>query len=147
MEVILLRDVKKLGDQGKVVKVKDGYARNFLIPRGMAVMATAEELRTVQEIRRQQSAKLARAKAGAEDLKRRIEDFTAQFSLNAGEDGKPFGSVTVNDIAEKLDKEGLTVDKHAIQLDKPIKTLGKTTVAIRLHPEVKANLAVVVDKI
>ena len=146
MDVILLKDVERLGSSGAVVSVKPGFARNFLIPSGLAAHATAQHLATVHAQQRQRQQQAQRLKAEAETLKRAIESHPVTLTLSVGEGDKPFGSLTAHDLLEALKRHGITVEKHAIQLEQPIKTLGAQTVPIRLYPEVVATLQVQVVK-
>lgn len=146
MDVILLKNVEKLGTEGSVVRVRPGYARNFLVPSGLAVEATAQQLKSVEEIKRQQQRKTQRAQAEADALKQKIEKRSLTLTLTVGEGDKPFGSVTAHDLAEALAKDGLTIEKHAIHLEEPIKSLGVFQVPVKVHPAVTANLKVSVVK-
>ena len=140
MEVLLLKDVEKLGAAGVVVRVKPGYARNYLLPSGLAVPATAQHLKSVEHAKRQQAEKTQRIQAEAQALKRNLEGRSLTLKLTLGEDGKPFGSVTAHDVAEALAKEGLAVEKPDIHLEQPIKALGIYEIPIRLHAQVTATL-------
>jgi large subunit ribosomal protein L9 len=142
MKIILLDDVTKVGRRGDVKDVSDGFARNFLIPKKLALSATAGNLKNLDHIKRQQDAKAGRIKADAESLRARIEGLAYEERRQASEEGKLFGSVTPQDIAEFLGRHGVTVERRRIQLDDPIKSLGATAVPIRLHPEVVAQLTV-----
>ena len=146
MDVVLLKDVEPLGAEGAVVHVKPGFARNYLLPRGLAVPATPQHLKAVEEITRQRAKKLERVKVEAEALKRKLESRSLTLKLTVGADDKPFGSVTTHDIVEALGRDGLSVEKHAVHLSEPIKTLGVFDVPIRLQPEVTATLKVWVVK-
>ena len=146
MKVILLDDVSKLGRRGEVRDVSDGYARNFLIPKKLALSATAGNLKHLDHIKKQQEAKADRAKDDAESVRARIEALAYEDRRQASEEGKLFGSVTSQDIVDFLDKHGVTIERRRIHLDEPIKTLGETSVAIRLHPEVTAQLKVSVAR-
>jgi large subunit ribosomal protein L9 len=142
MKVILLDDVTKVGRRGDVKDVSDGFARNFLIPKKLALSATAGNLKNLDHIKRQQDAKAGRIKADAEALRARIEGLAYEERRQASEEGKLFGSVTAQDIADFLGRQGVTMERRRIQLDEPIKSLGATAVPIRLHPEVMAQLTV-----
>ena len=146
MDVILLKNVDKLGAEGAVVKVRPGYARNFLMPSGMAVEATPQQLKAVEEVKRQQQRKTQRAEAEATAVKQQIETRSLTLTLTVGEGDKPFGSVTAHDLADALAKSGVTVEKHAIHLEEPIKTLGTHQVPVKVHPAVTATLKVSVVK-
>lgn len=146
MDIVLLKDVERLGSEGNVVHVKPGYARNHLFPRGLAVLASPQEMRAREEQARQRAQKLQRLKAEMEAMKRKLEGRSVTLKLTVGEEDKPFGAVTANDIVEALQREGATIDKHALQLPQPIKTLGVYEVPVRLHPDVTAALKVWVVK-
>jgi len=142
MKVILLDDVAKLGRRGEVRDVSDGYARNFLIPKKLALNATAGNLKNLDHIKKQQEAKADRIKADAETLRGRIEALTYEERRQASDEGKLFGSVTSQDVVDFLGRSGLKVERKRVHLDEPIKTLGETTVPIRVHGEVTAQLKV-----
>jgi len=142
MKVILLDDVAKVGRRGEVRDVSDGYARNFLIPKKLALSATAGNLQNLEHIKKQQDAKAGRIKGEAEVLRQRIEGLTYEERRQASEEGKLFGSVTAQDLVDFLGRQGVKVERRRVQLDEPIKALGETTVPIRVHPEVTAQLRV-----
>ena len=142
MKIILLDDVAKVGRRGEVRDVADGYARNFLIPRKLALAATAGNLTNLDQIKKQQEAKASRVKSDAEGLRGRIEGLVYEERRQASEEGKLFGSVTSQQIAEFLETRGLKIDRRRIVLDEPIKALGETSVPIRLHQDVTAQLRV-----
>lgn len=146
MDVILLKAIDRLGDEGSVVRVKPGFARNYLIPKGLAAPASAQQLNAMEVLKRQRARKLERARAEWESLRRKLEGRSLTLTLNLGADGKAFGSVTAHDIIEALAREGLRVERHAVELEHPIKTLGVYDVPIRLHPDVIALLKVWVVK-
>ena len=146
MEIILLKDVDKVGKEGAVVRVKPGFARNFLLPRGLALPATASNTKSVEERARQTQKKRDRARRQAETVKQTLESRSVTLTLAMGEGDKAFGSITVHDIVEALAKDGLTVEKRAVQLAEPIKTLGTFDVPVRVHPEVTATLKVLIVK-
>lgn len=146
MDVILVQDVETLGKEGAVIHVKPGYARNYLLPRGLAMPATAAN-RQAQEARtRRLAVKQERARKQAEGLKQKLESRSLTMTLTLGEGEKPFGSVTAHDLAEALGRDGLAVEKSAIQLDAPLKALGIYEVPVRLHPDVTATLKIWVVK-
>ena len=142
VQVILRQAVDDLGDIGEVVDVRPGYARNFLIPQGIAYEATDANQKRFEEERRhilERSAReLDRSRAAAE----RIEGQSVSFAVRAGEDGKLFGSVTASDISQALGEKGLDVDRHLIRLEEPIKQLGVYKVTVRLHAEVRPEVTV-----
>ena len=146
MKVILLDDVAKLGRRGEVRDVSDGYARNFLIPKKLALSASAGNMKNLEHIKQQAHAKADRVKDDAEALRQRIEALTLEERRQASEEGKLFGSVTSQDIVDFLDKHGVKVERRRIQLDEPIKTLGDASVAIRVHQDVTAHLKVTVAR-
>jgi large subunit ribosomal protein L9 len=142
MKVILLDDVAKVGRRGEVRDVSDGYARNFLIPKKLALGATAGNLKNLDHIRRQQDDKASRIKSDAESLRARVESLVYEERRQASEEGKLFGSVTPQDIAEFLERNGVKIERRRIHLEEPIKALGEHTVPIRIHAEVTAQLKV-----
>jgi large subunit ribosomal protein L9 len=142
MKVILLEDVSKVGRRGEVRDVSDGYARNFLIPKKLALGATAGNLKNLDHIKKQANAKADRAKAEAESTRAQIEALSYEERRQASEEGKLFGSVTSQDLVDFLEKHGVKVERRRMQLDEPIKTLGETSVPVRLHAEVTAQLRV-----
>jgi large subunit ribosomal protein L9 len=146
MKVILLDDVAKVGRRGEVRDVSDGYARNFLIPKKLALSASAGNMKNLEHIKQQAHAKADRVKGDAEALRQRIEALTLEERRQASEEGKLFGSVTSQDIVEFLDKHGVKVERRRIQLEEPIKTLGDTSVPIRVHQDVTAHLKVTVAR-
>lgn len=142
MEIILKRTVENLGDAGEIVDVKPGYARNYLIPQGLALRATTSNRRRLEEERRHSLRAEERAKEKADELAQQIEGRSLTFTVLAGEEGKLFGSVTSADIAEELEEEGVTVDRRKIVLEEPIKELGVYRVPVDLHPEVRPEVKV-----
>ncbi|HEX9420181.1 MAG TPA: 50S ribosomal protein L9 [Methylomirabilota bacterium] len=144
MKVILLDDVGTLGRRGEVREVSDGYARNFLIPQKHALTATPGNLKNLAQIKSQQEAKASRIKAEAESLRARIEAVVCEERRQASEEGKLFGSVTTQDLADFLARQNIQIEKRRILVEEPIKGLGEFVVPVRLHPEVTARLKVVV---
>jgi large subunit ribosomal protein L9 len=142
MKVILLDDVAKVGRRGEVRDVSDGYARNFLIPKKLALTATPGNLKNLAQIKTQQDTKAQRIKSDAQVLSARIEALVFEVTRQASEEGKLFGSVTAQDVVDFLGTRGVEIERRRIQLDEPIKTLGETPVGIRVHPEVTAQLRV-----
>jgi len=142
MKVILLDDVAKVGRRGEVRDVSDGYARNFLIPKKLALTATPGNLKGLDHIKKQQDAKAGRIKSDADALRERIEALVFEVRKQASEEGKLFGSVTAQDVVDFLDGQAIKVERRRLHLDEPIKTLGESVVAIRIHPEVTAQLRV-----
>ena len=142
MKVILLDDVAKVGRRGEVRDVSDGFARNFLIPKKLALTATAGNLKGLDHIKKQQEAKADRIKADAEALRERIEALVYEERRQASAEGKLFGSVTAQDVVDFLQRHAVTLERRRVHLDEPIKALGESTVTIRLHSEVTAQLRV-----
>jgi len=146
MEVILREDVEKLGARGQLVKVASGYARNFLLPKRLAVPATEANKKIVEQERQAHLRREAKLVADAGDLGKMLENVSITFAQKAGESDQLFGSVTSKDIAEALEKQGYTIDRRKIVLEEPIKTLGDFKVPLRLHREVTTEIAVHVVK-
>ncbi|ADC88811.1 ribosomal protein L9 [Thermocrinis albus DSM 14484] len=142
MKVILLQDLEGYGTFGDVVNVKDGFARNYLIPRGIAIPVTEGNLRHIQHILTQKARKLQKEKEKALELARKLEGAMVEVFKQVGEKGKLYGSVTASDIAEALSQKGFSVDRKKILLRTPIKDIGVHTVQIKLHPEVVVNIKV-----
>lgn len=148
MEVILMEDVKSLGKKGDIVKVSDGYARNYILPKKLGVEATKQNLYELQlkkdaEDRRQQEI-LAEAK----ELAKKIEQTTVNLKIKTGEGGKTFGSISTKEISAGLSEQiGMEIDKKKVQLSDPIKNVGSYTVGVKLHPKVTAELKVVVEAV
>jgi large subunit ribosomal protein L9 len=146
MDVILLKDVERLGKEGSVVHVKPGFARNYLLPLGLALPVTPERVRAVEERTRQAERRRARILEQAQALKQRIESRSLTMKLNLGEHDVAFGSLTAHDIVQALADEGITVEKRALALEEPIKALGIYEIPVRTHPEVTATLKLWVVK-
>jgi large subunit ribosomal protein L9 len=146
MEVILREDIDKLGRRGEVVKVADGYGRNFLLPRGLALPVTDDNRSAVERERKAHAAVMAREKAEVELLAERLNGMRYIAPRKVGEHDLLYGSVTAGDIADFLHGKGIEVDKRKIQLEEPIKRLGDYEVKIKLHPEVTATVKVLVTK-
>ena len=146
MEVILRQAVDNLGHTGDIVKVSPGYARNFLLPRGLAYEATTGNKKRLEQERNRLEAAESERKGKASELATRIEQASLTFSARVGEEGKLFGSVGAADIAAELEKQGLHVEKRQIDLHEPIKALGVYRVPIRLHADVKPEVRVWVIK-
>jgi large subunit ribosomal protein L9 len=142
MEVILKEDVANLGHRGDVVKVADGYGRNFLLPRKMALQATDANKAVIEQMKASSARKSASEKAVAEALVAKLEPIVLSFTRKTGEGGHLFGSVTSADIAAELETKGIEVDRRKIQLADPLKSIGDFTVNIKLHREVVAHLQV-----
>jgi large subunit ribosomal protein L9 len=146
MDVILREDIDKLGARGQVVQVATGYARNFLLPKRLAVAATESNKKIVEQERQSHLRKEAKQKTEAEDLGKMMAGVTVTISQKAGENDQLFGSVTPGDIADALTKKSFNIDRRKIQLHEPLKTLGEFTVPVKLHKEVTAHLKVVIEK-
>ncbi len=146
MEVILRNAIDKLGHPGDVVTVSPGYARNFLLPRGLAYQATPGNLKRIGQERARLVAAEAERVAAAEEIAAKFADVSVTFSARVGEEGKLFGSVTAGDIAHQLELQGFKLERRQIELDEPIKALGVYRVAIRLHADVKPEIKVWVIK-
>lgn len=146
MEVILREHIEKLGNTGDVVKVKAGYGRNYLIPKGLAYPATASNKRRVEAEARARGQRMAAKQGEAEEIAAKLTAQDLTFQANVGEGDKLFGSITSADIAAKLAELGHQVDKRSIELDEPIKMIGVYKVPVRLHPDVRPELRVWVVK-
>ncbi len=142
MKVVLLDNVPSLGKAGDLVKVSDGYGRNYLIPQKKAVPATEKSLKVIEHQKRLVQQRMDKAKKDAEKVGREIEKLSCTFAKTVGESGKLFGSVTSMDIESYLKENGIEVDRKKIALEEPIKNLGMFTVPIKLHPDVTAQLKV-----
>ena len=146
MELILRDDVEKLGRRGEIVKVKDGFARNFLLPRGLGMPVTAANKAMIEKERKAHQARLAKEKSEFEQLAARVATLRFIAPRKVGENDVLYGSVTSGDVAEFLNAKGIEIDKRKIQLDEPIKHLGEHELKIKLHPEVTATLKLLVTK-
>ena len=143
MKVILLKEVKGMGKEGDLVNSKDGYARNYLIPRNMAIEATSENLRKWEEAKKQEAAKKKQELEEAKSLKERLEKLTVEVKAKGGSGGRLFGSITSQDIAAALkEQHGVDIDKRKIEMKDNIKNAGATEVDLKLYPEVSAKLKV-----
>jgi len=140
-EVLLIKPVEDLGAEGDQVKVRAGYARNYLLPRGIAVPLTRANRKQVEALKKRRAEREAQELSGAKEIAAKLEKVRVAFAVKTGEGGKMFGAVTANDIHEKLVQAGVTVDKRRIQLHTPVKTLGQHTVKIKLHAEVAVELS------
>jgi large subunit ribosomal protein L9 len=140
MKVILREDVPELGQAGQTIEVKDGYARNYLIPRNLAIFATKANLKAIDEVTKQAELREKKSRKDAEVVKEKIEKLSLSVEVLVGEEEKLFGSVTTADIAELLKNEGVIVDKRMIVLENPIKVLGVYTVPVKIAKDVEAGL-------
>ena len=146
MEVILKEDIEKLGHRGDVVKVADGYGRNFLLPRKLAIVANQANKAVIVQMKASAVRKSSKDKADAELLAKQFEAVTLDFTRKTGEKDHMFGSVTAADIADALNAKGFIVDRRKIQLDEPLKSLGEFDVPVKLYRDVTARFKVVVKK-
>jgi large subunit ribosomal protein L9 len=146
MDVILLEDVTELGTRGQKVTVKSGYARNYLLPRKLALPATPAGLRMMKEEERRREAREVKMHKEAEDLAKELNKVSCTAEVQAGEDDRVFGAVTTADIADLLTKQGFDIDRRKIILEEPLKALGVYTIGIRLHRDVEAKMKVWVVK-
>jgi len=143
MKVVLIKDVPGYGTFGDVVNVKDGFANNYLIPRGLALPATEGNIKHVQEILKQKRRKLEREKAKAQEIAEKINGLVIEIARPVGVTGKLYGAVTVSEIADKIkEMAGVEVDKKKIMLKAPIKNVGCYNLTVKLHPEVSATITV-----
>jgi large subunit ribosomal protein L9 len=146
MEIILREDVERLGSRGQVVKVADGYARNFLLPQRLAVAATDSNRKIVEQERQAHLRKEAKVKGESEDLAKLLNGVSVTIVQKAGENDQLFGSVTSKDVADALAAKNFTIDRRKVQLEEPIKQLGEFKVPVRLHKDVTAEVTVLVVK-
>jgi large subunit ribosomal protein L9 len=146
MEVILKEDVAKLGSRGDVVKVAEGYGRNFLLPRKLAIEANAANKAVIEQMKAAAVRRSAKEKAQAEELSKQFDGLSVTFARRSGENDQLFGSVTSGDIAEALEKKSFHVDRRKIQLHEPLKQLGEFEVPIKLHKDLTTHLKVVIEK-
>lgn len=146
MEVILTQDVNKLGLAGQIVKVKDGFARNFLIPNGLVIPATPANLKKLEQEKQKKILELERIKKQAEELKTKLERFSLTLPVLTHEEDKLYAGITPQDISRILKEEGFDIDKNCIVLDEPVGSLGIYEIPVKLHPEVTATIKVWVVK-
>jgi large subunit ribosomal protein L9 len=144
MEVILKEDVLKLGHRGDVVKVADGYGRNYLLPEKLAIEANAANKAVIEQMKASAVRKSVKEKAGAEQLATQLSEVELVFERKVGENEHLFGSVTSGDIAHELEAKGYTIDRRKISLDEPLKTIGEYHVPVKLHREVTSHVKVTV---
>jgi large subunit ribosomal protein L9 len=142
MKVILKEDVKSIGNIGQIIDVADGFARNYLVPKGLAVEANTKNIKSLEHEKRVIQEKARKIRMSAQDLAGRISNTAVIIKAKAGEEGKLFGSVTSMDIAEQLTNAGIDIDKKKISLDEPIRRIGSYTVNIKLHSDVSAQVNV-----
>ena len=146
MEVILKEDVMKLGSRGEVVKVAEGYGRNYLIPQKLAIEATAANRAVIEQMKASAVRRAASEKGDAQALGQQVEAVTLSFTRKSGERDQLFGSVTSADIASELEHKGVQIDRRKIQLDEPLKHVGEFNVPVKLHKDVTVQLKVVINK-
>lgn len=146
MEVILKTDVPKLGNAGDVVRVAEGYGRNFLLPKKLAIEANAQNKAVIKQMKDASVRRAAKERGNAEEFAKQFAGVTLNFTRKAGEGDHLFGSVTSADVAQELEQRGLKIERRRIELDHPIKTIGEFNVPIRLHRDVNASVKVVVSK-
>ena len=144
-QVILKEKIEGLGAEADVVKVRAGYARNFLIPQGKAYEASKSNLRHLEALKSERARREGEELVAAQEVATKISKLKPKFTLSTGQGGKAFGSVTNIDIHKELEAAGIVIDRHAIELEKPVKKSGKTEVSIRLHPQVTATLTINVE--
>lgn len=142
MKVIFLQDVKGQGKKGQVKDLSEGYVRNFLLPKGLAKLASEGNLKTLEVQNASEEKRKQKEKEDAQALAKRLEELTVVVKAKSGEGGRLFGAVTSKQIADALAAHGIKIDKRKIELDDPIRTLGVTQVQVKLHPEVKAKMSV-----
>lgn len=147
MKVILLEDVKNVGKKGEIINAKDGYARNFLFPKNLAIEATTVNLKNLENAQKHKEAREKEIYEEAKKLEEELEKITVVIKTKTGENGKLFGAVTTKEIAEYIEKEhSLGIDKKKFDLDEPIKSVGEYFVKIKLHPMVNAKVKVIVTE-
>jgi len=146
MEVILKEDVAKLGSRGDMVKVAEGYGRNYLLPRKLAIEASAGNKAIIEQMKAASVRRSAKEKTQAEELAKQFDGIALSFQRRSGEHDQLFGSVTSGDVADALEKKGLTVDRRKVQIHEPLKTLGEFMVPIKLHKDVTTHVKVVIEK-
>ena len=146
MKVILKEDVQNLGQQGDVVEVKPGYARNYLMPQKLAILFTKQQKKSIEEAQRFEERKLEREKDQLELVLKQVEDLSLSLKMQSEEDSKLFGSVTKRDIVKLLEENGITLDKKYVDLSSPIKTLGEHKVNIVFTKEMSASFTLTVEK-
>lgn len=146
MEVILKEDVPQLGNRGDVVKVAEGYGRNYLLPKKLAIKATAANKAVIDQMKASAVRRSVREKSDAEALAKQFDGVSLHFTRRAGENDQLFGSVTSSDIAHELEARGFNVDRRKIEIGHPMKTVGEYTIQIKLHREVSVPVKVTVTK-
>jgi len=146
MKVILCENIEKLGNTGDTITVKEGYARNFLIPKKLALQASEQNLKAVENIKKKKQLAADKEKEKAQELADRMQKMSCTIAMHAGEEDKLFGAATTADVQQAFEAEGVKLDKRQILLDEPMKELGVYNIPIKLHPEVTANVKVWIVK-
>ena len=146
MEVILKEDIAKLGSRGDVVKVAEGYGRNYLLPRKLAIQANAGNKAVIEQMKSASLRRSAKEKTQAEELAKQFDGVALSFQRRSGENDQLFGSVTSGDIVDALAKKGFNLDRRKVQLHEPLKTVGEFAIPVKLHKDVTAHLKVVIEK-
>ena len=144
MKIILRKDMDALGLEGDIVNVANGYARNYLIPKGIALEASNQNIKIMETQRKKIEVRRLKAREDAEEVKSKMADILITISQKAGEEDKLYGSVTSMDIAAHLEKQGIAIDRRKITMDRPIKTLGEFEIPVKLYPEVTGSIKVVI---
>ncbi|MCR6656042.1 MAG: 50S ribosomal protein L9 [Opitutus sp.] len=139
-EILLVKPVENLGGEGDQVKVRAGYARNFLLPRGIAVPLTRANRKQVEALKKRRAEREAQELSGAQEIAKKLEKTSLAFAVKTGEGGKMFGAITANDIHDKLVASGIEIEKKRIHLHTPVKTLGQHSVKVKLHADVSVDL-------
>jgi len=142
MEVILKEDIEKIGKAGELANVKSGYARNYLLPQGLAIASTKSAAKVIEEHMKQRTKRIAAEKSDAEKMADALSSLKLTYTRRAGEEGKLFGSVTAHEIGADIIKKGFAIDKRKVLLDMPLKELGEHKVSVKVHPEVTAQITV-----
>ncbi|MHB8171668.1 MAG: 50S ribosomal protein L9 [Thermincolia bacterium] len=146
MKVILKQEVKKLGKKGSIIEVAEGYARNFLFPKGLAVEATSGSVKEVAQKKAAEDRKNQQVEEEVRELANKLKEKTFKIVTRAGDGGRLFGSITAKDIVETVEKQsGISIDKRRIELDQPIKVMGTYNVTVKLHPKVQATFKIQVS--
>jgi len=146
MEVILKEDISKLGSRGDVVKVAEGYGRNYLLPRKLAIQANAGNKAVIEQMKSASLRRSAKEKTQAEELAKQFDGVALSFQRRSGENDQLFGSVTSGDIVDALAKKGFNLDRRKVQLHEPLKTVGEFAIPVKLHKDVTAHLKIVIEK-
>jgi large subunit ribosomal protein L9 len=146
MEVILKEDIAKLGSRGDVVKVAEGYGRNYLLPRKLAIQANAGNKAVIEQMKSASLRRSAKEKTQAEELAKQFDGVALSFQRRSGDNDQLFGSVTSGDIVDALTKKGFNLDRRKVQLHEPLKTVGEFAIPVKLHKDVTAHLKVVIEK-